>query len=67
MGARTVCGQQTAGQSGASDEPGEVSVVTTVTRVDGEQRIQEIARMLSGSESGTSLDHARELLATSVQ
>ncbi len=54
-------------QSGASDEPGEVSVVTTVTRVDGEQRIQEIARMLSGSESGTSLDHARELLATSVQ
>ena len=54
-------------QSGASDEPGEASVVTTVTRVDGEQRIQEIARMLSGSESGTSLDHARELLATSVQ
>ncbi|KFJ07565.1 RecN DNA repair protein [Bifidobacterium thermophilum] len=54
-------------QSGASDEPEEASVVTTVTRVDGEQRIQEIARMLSGSESGTSLDHARELLATSVQ
>ncbi|MEJ5921848.1 DNA repair protein RecN [Bifidobacterium thermophilum] len=49
------------------DEPGEAGVVTTVTRVDGEGRVREIARMLSGSESGTSLDHACELLATSVQ
>lgn len=49
------------------DEPGAVGVTTTVTRVDGEDRVREIARMLSGSESGTSLDHARELLAASVE
>ena len=49
------------------DEPGAARVTTTVTRVDGEDRVREIARMLSGSESGTSLDHARELLAASVE
>ena len=49
------------------DEPGAAGVTTTVTRVDGEDRVREIARMLSGSESGTSLDHARELLAASVE
>lgn len=40
-------------------------VETTVTKVEGESRIEEIARMLSGSDSQTSLTHARELLATS--
>lgn len=49
------------------DEPGGIGVTTTVTRVDGEDRVREIARMLSGSESGTSLDHARELLSASVE
>ena len=45
------------------DVPG---VVTTIARVDGEDRAREIARMLSGSESEASLDHARELLRESV-
>ena len=40
-------------------------VSTTVTPVGGEERVHEIARMLSGSESEASLDHARELLADS--
>ncbi|MGN0109021.1 MAG: DNA repair protein RecN [Bifidobacterium sp.] len=53
--------------SDTPDEPGAAGVTTTVTRVDGEDRVREIARMLSGSESGTSLDHARELLAASVE
>lgn len=38
---------------------------TTVIRLDNESREQEIARMLSGSESQTSLVHARELLLSS--
>lgn len=41
------------------------TVETTVTEVTGEPRVHEIARMLSGSESVTSLDHARELLDSS--
>lgn len=37
---------------------------TTVVRLDGEERVREIARMLGGDpESETSRDHARELLA----
>lgn len=40
-------------------------VATTVSEVRDEQRIHEIARMLSGSESEASLDHARELLSDS--
>ena len=40
-------------------------VATTVHEVRGADREREIARMLSGSESETSLDHARELLAES--
>jgi DNA repair protein RecN (Recombination protein N) len=36
---------------------------TTVARVDGTARVAEIARMLSGNDSETSLAHARELLA----
>jgi DNA repair protein RecN (Recombination protein N) len=39
---------------------------TVVDQVSGESRVREIARMLSGSESETSLDHARELLASST-
>lgn len=45
------------------DVPG---VVTTITQVEGEARVREIARMLSGSESEASLDHARELLEEST-
>lgn len=37
--------------------------VALVRRVDGEEREKEIARMLSGKPSETSLAHARELLA----
>jgi len=36
--------------------------VTTVTPVQGEARVAEIARMLSGGDSDASLTHARELL-----
>jgi DNA repair protein RecN (Recombination protein N) len=40
--------------------------VTTVTPLDGDERVREIARMLGGDpESETSRDHARELLAVS--
>lgn len=37
---------------------------TNVRRVDGEARVAEIARMLSGSDSEAGLAHARELLAS---
>lgn len=40
-------------------------VETVVDEVAGETRQREIARMLSGSESTTSLEHARELLVSS--
>lgn len=47
-------------------EDSEVAVVSTsVHPVEGEERVHEIARMLSGSESEASLDHARELLKES--
>ncbi|MBW3087788.1 DNA repair protein RecN [Bifidobacterium sp. 82T24] len=39
---------------------------TTVTEVRGDAREREIARMLAGSESETSLVHARELLKSST-
>ncbi|MBT1171176.1 DNA repair protein RecN [Bifidobacterium sp. SO4] len=42
-----------------------VGVVTTVAEVQDDARVHEVARMLSGSESEASLDHARELLASS--
>lgn len=32
-------------------------------RLDGDERVEELARMLSGSTSSSALDHARELLA----
>ena len=38
------------------------TVHTTVKPLNAEQRIQEIARMLSGSNSETALTHARELI-----
>lgn len=41
---------------------GEGSASTTVVPVEGEDRVREIARMLSGSVSDAGLDHARELL-----
>ena len=44
-------------------DPSADGVSTTVREVREEERVAEIARMLSGSESETSLDHARELLA----
>lgn len=34
-----------------------------VERVEGEERVRELARMLSGSYSEAALEHARELLA----
>ena len=43
----------------------DLGVITTVAGVSGEDRVHEIARMLSGSESEASLDHARELLSAS--
>jgi DNA repair protein RecN (Recombination protein N) len=39
---------------------------TRVRVAAGDERVAEIARMLSGSESDTSLAHARELLASAV-
>jgi DNA repair protein RecN (Recombination protein N) len=38
-------------------------VITKVKRVDREERIKEIARLLSGEESKTALKHAQELLS----
>ena len=44
---------------------GKGTTVTALRRLDGEERVREIARMLGGDpESAPSLDHARELLAT---
>ena len=44
---------------------GKDTTTTVLRRLDGEERVREIARMLGGDpESGPSLDHARELLAT---
>ena len=43
-------------------ERGEAGVETRLSSVSGEQRVAEIARMLSGDVSDASLAHARELL-----
>lgn len=44
---------------------GKDTTTTALRRLDGEERVREVARMLGGDPgSGTSLDHARELLAT---
>lgn len=37
---------------------------TSVRRVEGDERAEELARMLSGTVTGASLEHARELVAT---
>lgn len=53
----------------APSEEGEIQQIqeiqTVVERVEGLEREREIARMLAGSESETSLSHARELLQSS--
>lgn len=49
----------------SNDFDSSLVVDTTVTKLDDSQREQEIARMLSGSQSQASLEHARELLKTS--
>jgi len=36
--------------------------VTSVRRLDEDSKVQEIARMLSGNNSETSINHARELI-----
>jgi len=36
---------------------------TTIHQVEGEDRVREVARMLSGDQSQASLDHARQMLA----
>jgi DNA repair protein RecN (Recombination protein N) len=36
---------------------------TTIEPIDGEARVAEVARMLSGDTSDVSLAHAREMLA----
>lgn len=49
-----------------ANEGSEEIIQTTVREVTGDARVREIARMLSGSESGTSLEHAKELLESST-
>ena len=46
---------------GTSAEDGRLE--TRITPVEGEDRVREIARMLSGDEDASSLEHARTLLA----
>ena len=50
----------------AKGETKDGSIATTISQVRGDERVHEIARMLSGSESETSLEHAEELLKSSV-
>ena len=40
---------------------------TTIEPLEGEDRVSEIARMLSGDSSAASLAHAREMLSTAHQ
>lgn len=49
----------------AKGREGGDAVETLVHQVEGDDREREIARMLAGSESTTSLKHARELLSSS--
>lgn len=46
-------------QDGEDDQP-----VTCLSSVEGDARVFEIARMLSGGASAASLAHARELLGS---
>lgn len=50
----------------AKGETDNGSIATTINQVRGEARVHEIARMLSGSESEASLEHAEELLKSSI-
>ena len=50
----------------AKGEMDDGSIATPINQVRGEARVHEIARMLSGSESEASLEHAEELLKSSV-
>lgn len=47
----------------ASKEADESGAATRILETDGEGRVAEIARMLSGSLTDASLVHARELLS----
>ena len=58
--------QAGAPHAAGGEQRGTAVIATTVRKVEGDARVHEIARMLSGSESDTSLDHARELLQSSV-
>jgi DNA repair protein RecN (Recombination protein N) len=49
------------------DDDGGGGVLTRVVEVSEEDRVAEIARMLSGNDSEASLVHARELLASSAK
>lgn len=51
--------KQVAGRGAAA------STSTTVTQVDGDERVDEIARMLSGATGEAAAEHARELLLRS--
>ena len=51
------------GETGDSSKP---SVRTQICEVSGSEREKEIARMLSGSVSETSIKHARELLNSKI-
>ncbi len=52
--------------AGVDADTGADRVVTAVHEVRGDERVREIARMLSGSESDASLMHARELIGDST-
>ena len=52
-------------ESAADSDDNSSFADTTVTKLDEISRQSEIARMLSGSQSQASLEHARELLKTS--
>ncbi|PJM76179.1 DNA repair protein RecN [Bifidobacterium simiarum] len=53
------------GDDAPAGDGSDADVWTTVSEVRGEEREREIARMLAGSESETSISHARELLDSS--
>ena len=52
-------------ESAADSDDNSSFADTTVTKLDEISRQSEIARMLSGSQSQASLDHAKELLENS--
>jgi DNA repair protein RecN (Recombination protein N) len=51
-------------QLNVSKQPGADSTSVTVSKLHDEQRIEEIARMLSGERSEQSIAHAKQLLAS---